>query len=373
MDTLRVVAIGRTGAGDWGHAIDRLWLNAPGTEYVAVADATDEGAAEAAARLGGITPYTDWRKMLADEKPDVVVICMRHVDCHAEMAIAAAEAGAQGIFIEKPFVQTPAEADAVIAACQKAGTKLVCGFVNRYSETFARVREMIDDGRIGQLLELRGRGKEDARGGGEDLWVLGSHILDMMASLGGAPQWCQASVSEGGRLITKADAIEGPEGLGRIAGDAIHAMWGLADGPIGFFSSVREAGLKQPPFGLMLIGSSGSIHIRSDQMPHAFIRRVPLWRVDRDVPWQPILPDGTLLKDASEAASVSNDERSAERASWGRRAVVDLLDAIREDREPETGMFASRRVVEMTASVYASALTGERVSLPLTSRENPLA
>ena len=195
----------------------------------------------------------------------------------------------------------------------------------------------------------------------------------MMASLGGAPQWCQASVSEGGRLITKADAIEGPEGLGLIAGDAIHAMWGLADGPIGFFSSVREAGLKQPPFGLMLIGSSGSIHIRSDQMPHAFIRRVPLWRVDRDVPWQPILPDGTLLKDASEAASVSNDERSAERASWGRRAVVDLLDAIREDREPETGMFASRRVVEMTASVYASALTGERVSLPLTSRENPLA
>ena len=373
MDTLRVVAIGRTGAGDWGHAIDRLWLNAPGTEYVAVADATDEGAAEAAARLGGITPYTDWRKMLADEKPDVVVICMRHVDCHAEMAIAAAEAGAKGIFIEKPFVQTPAEADAVIAACQKAGTKLVCGFVNRYSETFARVREMIDDGRIGQLLELRGRGKEDARGGGEDLWVLGSHILDMMASLGGAPQWCQASVSEGGRLITKADAIEGPEGLGRIAGDAIHAMWGLADGPIGFFSSVREAGLKQPPFGLMLIGSSGSIHIRSDQMPHAFIRRVPLWRVDRDVPWQPILPDGTLLKDASEAASVSNDERSAERASWGRRAVVDLLDAIREDREPETGMFASRRVVEMTASVYSSALTGERVSLPLTSRENPLA
>ena len=52
MDTLRVVAIGRTGAGDWGHAIDELWLGAPGTEYVAVADATEEGAAEAAKRLG---------------------------------------------------------------------------------------------------------------------------------------------------------------------------------------------------------------------------------------------------------------------------------------------------------------------------------
>ena len=54
------------------------------------------------------------------------------------------------------------------------------------------------------------------------------------------------------------------------------------------------------------------------------------------------------------------------------RQVEDLLAAIREDREPETGMFASRRVVEMTASVYASALSGERVSLPLAARENPL-
>jgi len=373
MDMLRVVAIGRTGAGNWGHKIDELWLNAPGTEYVAAADVTADDAAEAASRLGGIRPYTDWRTMLASEAPDIVVICMRHIDCHAEMAIAAAEAGAKGVFMEKPFVQTPAQADAVIAACQKAGTKLSCGFVNRHSETFARVREMIDDGKIGQLLELRGRGKEDTRGGGEDLWVLGSHILDMMAALGGAPQWCQASVSNAGELITKADAVEAPEGLGLIAGDAIHAMWGLADGPIGYFSSVRAAGLKQPPFGLMLVGSSGSIHIRSDQMPQALIRRVPLWRVDRDVPWQPILPDGTLLKDASEAASVSSEERSAERASWGRRAVVDLLDAIREDREPETGMFTSRRVVEMTASVYASALSGSRVALPLSNRENPLA
>jgi len=66
-------------------------------------------------------------------------------------------------------------------------------------------------------------------------------------------------------------------------------------------------------------------------------------------------------------------DRAAERASWGRRAAVDLLDAILEDREPETGMYAGATTVEMTAAIYASALTGRRIDLPLTDRGNPLA
>ena len=45
------------------------------------------------------------------------------------------------------------------------------------------VKKLIADGAIGTLLEFRGRGKEDRRGGGEDLWVLGSHVLDMIRAL----------------------------------------------------------------------------------------------------------------------------------------------------------------------------------------------
>jgi hypothetical protein len=39
---------------------------------------------------------------------------------------------------------------------------------------------MIEAGQLGDILELRGRGKEDARGGGQDLMVLGTHIMDLM-------------------------------------------------------------------------------------------------------------------------------------------------------------------------------------------------
>ena len=365
MDALRVAAIGRTGRGDWGHAIDELWAGVDGVQLVAVADESEEGLAKAVVRnkLDASRPgvaFRDWRQMLAEVKPDIVAICMRQIDCHAEMAIAAAEAGVKGIFLEKPFVPTPAAADAVIAACRQANTKLALAYVNRHSPAYAAARDLIEDGRIGKVLEIRCRGKEDKRGGGEDLWVLGCHLLDLMADLGGAPQWCEANVTLSGRPITKADMADGPEGIGPIAGDSVTAMFGLADGPTGFFASVRDAGLKQPNFGLTLAGTQGAIHIRPDHVPHAYLRAAPLWRVDKDFPWQPIGPEGL-----DSPLPESDVDRAAERAAWGRRAAADLVDAILEDREPETGMYAGRRTVEMTAAIYAAALSGRRIEWPL--------
>lgn len=373
MTPLRVAAIGRTGRGDWGHAIDQMWGGVEGVEIVAVADESAEGLAKAIERnkLDASRPgvaHRDWKAMLAEAKPDIVAICMRHVDCHAEMAIAATEAGVKGIFMEKPFVRTLAEAEAVIAACKKSNSKLSLAFVNRHSPAYAAARDLIEEGRIGKVLELRGRGKEDARGGGEDLFVLGCHILDMMIDLGGAPQWCDAFITQGGRPITRADATAGPEGIGPIAGDSINAMFGLADGPIGFFASDREAGLKQPNFGLTVVGTKGAIHIRPDHVPHAYLREAPLWRVDKDFPWKPIGAEGV----ESPPVNVSDVDRAAERGHWGRRAAADLVDAIVEDREPETGMYAGRTVLEMTTAVYASALSGARVTWPMAAGGNPL-
>jgi len=368
-ERLRVAVIGRTGRGDYGHAIDELFTGLPGAVVVAAADDDAAGLAKAAGRhkLAEAAAFADWRKMLAATKPDIVAICMRHVDCHAEMAIAAAEAGARGIMMEKPFVPNPADADAVVAACEKAGTKLQLAFVNRHAATYGTVRDLIEAGRIGRLLELRARGKEDHRGGGEDLWVLGSHVLDLMVNLGGAPQWCQATATLAGRPITRADAVAGPEGIGPIAGDALTAMFGLADGPVGYFASSRDAGAKQPAFGITVVGSAGAIHIRPDHVPQASLRAAPLWRTDKEFPWQPLGPDGVLAEPPSDV------DRSAERASWGRQAALDLLDAIANDREPETGMYTGRTVVEMTTAVLASAVTGERVTWPLAFRGNPLA
>src|SRR4051794_15255760 len=226
----RAAAIGRTGRGDYGHGIDLALKDQPKLTIVAVADEDPKGRAEAARRLGVDRAYADYRAMLDREKPLFVAIGPRWLDCHREMATACAERGIH-VFCEKPLAPTLADCDAIVAACERSHTKLAIAFQSRYSPRFERVKELIADGEIGEVLELRGRGKEDRRGGGEDMMVLGSHIMDLIRGFQGDAAWCFARVTEGGRPVGKAEVRQGAEGLGLLAGDRVDAMFGFTANP----------------------------------------------------------------------------------------------------------------------------------------------
>ena len=122
-DRLRVGVIGRTGKGSYGHGIDSVWAEVPDSEVVAVADEHDAGRRDAQKRMKAATAYADYREMLAKERLDIVAIGPRWIDQHREVAIAAAEQGCH-IYMEKPFVPTPAQADEVIRTCEMRHTKL---------------------------------------------------------------------------------------------------------------------------------------------------------------------------------------------------------------------------------------------------------
>lgn len=367
-DILRVAVIGSSSSGGWGHNIDELFIKTPGLRIVAVADDIQGGLSEAIMRhrLSETrnTAFLNWEKMIAEIKPDIVAICSRNIEQHANMAIASTEAGVRGIFVEKPFVRSISEADAVVSACENSNTKLNLALVNRYCPTIAVICEFIAQGKLGTLLEVRARGKEDVRGGGEDLWVLGPHVLDLMVYFGGAPQWCSATVTKNGQPVVRNDFVAGAEGLPKIAGDSITASFGLANGLTGFFASTRDAGLKQPNFGITLLGTKGEIHIRPDYIPQAYFRAAPAWRMNQTYPWIPIGDEG-LSPDLTDQGI----NRSEVRASWGRLAVADLVDAIQSDREPETGMFTGLTLTEMNEAIYASSLTGKRLHWPLDRSE----
>src|SRR6185295_18016683 len=79
-------------------------------------------------------------------------------------------------------------------------------------------------GLIGQLMEVRTRGKEDHRAGGEDMMVLGTHCMYLMRMFAGDPLWCTARVTQDGRDITVADRRAATEPLGPVAGDTIHVL-----------------------------------------------------------------------------------------------------------------------------------------------------
>src|SRR5512134_1236369 len=97
----RAAIIGHTGAGDYGHGYDQIFNGVDPVSVEALADPDPEGRARAANRSGARRQYSDYREMLAKEKPDLVSIATRHPRHHRDMALAAIEV-CRGLFIEKP-------------------------------------------------------------------------------------------------------------------------------------------------------------------------------------------------------------------------------------------------------------------------------
>lgn len=358
----RIAVIGHTGRGNYGHDVDRVWLEIPDCEIVGVADPDESGRQQAAQRLKTLQAFSDYRRMLDEVKPHIVSICPRWLDQHQEMVLAAAERGIH-VYMEKPFCRSLAEADAIIAACEKHDVKLAISHQTRYSPKLQVVKNMIGDGLLGEVLELRGRGKEDARGGGEDLWVLGSHVMNLMHYFGGEPQWCLGSVFQGGRPIVKADIKQGNEGIGLLAGDQVSAVYGLDDGATAYFGSKRGATGNR--FGLQIFGSKGVVEVLTGHLPSVQYLADPSWSPGRTgKAWVPVSSAGPGKPEPLKEGGL---------LAGNVLACRDLLAAIENDRQPECSMYEGRTTVEMIAAVFESQRVGQRVDMPLKTRVNPLS
>jgi predicted dehydrogenase len=354
---LTVGVIGHTGQGNYGHGEDTVWLKIPQTKVVAVADADPKGLADAAQRLGGVKAYADYKVMLAEAKPDVAAICARHIHEHRDMIVAAVGAGVKGIYIEKPFVRTLAEADEIVKLCAEKGVRLAIAHRNRYHPVVEVVKQLVASGEIGELKEVRVRGKQDHRGGGLDLWVLGGHGFNLATLFTGSAISCEATILVEGRPATKADIRPGDEGVGLIVGDEIHARYETRSGIPLYFDSKKGTPAKGTPFGTRLIGTKGVISLQIDEEPLAIL--------ERDGQKTPITTAGIGKPEPIK------DIRQVNGGHHG--AVRDLLAAIAEKREPLCGPEAGRETVELTLAVFASFVAdGKKVALPLAGRAHPL-
>jgi len=363
----RVAVIGRTGRGNYGHGLDVVWNDIDRAEVVAVADEDPRGRAEAAKRLGANKAYADYRLMLREQRPDIVSVAPRWLDCHHDMVLACAEVGAH-VFLEKPMCRTLREADEIVAAFERRGLKLAIAHQRRYSPTTQRVLELIAEGRLGDVLELRARGKEDKRGAGFDLMCLGTHTMDLMRLVAGDARWCFAEVRTAGRPITKKDVREGREGYGPVAGDEINAVYRFDGLTMGYFSSHRARHGISQRWGLWIYGSKGIITIGQggDEPRSSWFIDDPTWQPGRSkARWQQITSAG-LGK-----AEPINDVESHSRGN--RLITLDLIRAVETDTQPKGSMYDARAALEMILAVYESQRLGRAVEIPLANREHPLS
>lgn len=352
-----------------GHGVELAFAGLPGVEIVAVADADPEARASVQAMTGAQRGYADWRAMLERERPDIVCLCSREPVGRPDLVAAVAAAGCH-IYCEKPMAADLADADRMIAAADAAGVRFAVAHPGRHARALRIARAMVRDGRIGRLLALHGRGKEDERGGGEDLVVLGTHILDLFRFIAGDPQWVFGHVQCDGMPMRRADARRPSEPVGPVAGDDLLALYGFAGGVRATFESRRDQAARGPRMGLTIVGSQATLALR-----YAGERRLRISRgpgppeeggdfTEVDLPPEADLPGAVPLRPRQPgglwfpAANCS--------------AALDLIAAIGDGREPVASARDARWALEMALGVHASHLAGAALPLPLAQRGHPL-
>jgi len=165
--------------------------------------------------------------------------------------------------------------------------------------------------------------------------------------------------------VQRYHVAEGAEGIGPLAADSIHAMFGLHDGVTAFFASHR--GVSAPSgsrFGLQICGTRGLITIGTGYLPAAYLLADPVWQPGKSgISWQPISSQGI---DQPEPLAGQNSHHA------NVVACRDLLAAAAEDRQPEANVYDARLAHEMMGGIFESHRVGAPVTIPLKTRVNPL-
>jgi len=124
-------------------------------ELVAVASRSQSSADAFAQKHEIPQALATYEALLASDEIDAIYNPLPNT-MHAEWTIAAARHG-KHVFCEKPLAMSPAEAQQMIDACNDAGVLLVEAFVFLLHPQTLKLRQLLDDGVIGNLLQLQAR------------------------------------------------------------------------------------------------------------------------------------------------------------------------------------------------------------------------
>ena len=145
---LKVAVIG-VGAMGSNHA--RVFSEIPEAQLVAVSDSSERTVQNIANRWS-VPGYTDFKEMLAKEKPDAVSIAVPTA-LHEEVAIAVLEEKVH-VLIEKPIASTLEAGRRIIAAANSANRKLMVGHIVRFNPAIQLLKQKLDEGQLGRIFQI---------------------------------------------------------------------------------------------------------------------------------------------------------------------------------------------------------------------------
>ena len=290
------LGVGMVGYAFMGAAHSQAWRTAhrffdlPLRPDMAVLCGRDAAAVEAAARkLGWRSVETDWKQLLSRDDVGLVDVCTPG-DTHAEIAIAALDAG-KHVLCEKPLANSVAEARAMVAAAERAraaGVRSMVGFNYRRVPAVSLARRLVAEGRIGQVRHVRAQYLQDwivdpefplvwrlqaEKAGSGALGDIGAHIVDMAQfviddRLSGVSALTETFVKER-PLPAAASGLSASGGSERgpvTVDDAALFLGRFGGGAVASFEATRFATGRKNSIRLEINGSRGSIAFDFEDM-----------------------------------------------------------------------------------------------------------
>lgn len=286
MSALRVAMIGH---GFMGAAHSVGWRQAPAVfslprdvEMAVLVGRNAEKTAAAAAQWGWAESATDWREVIARDDIDIVDI-VTPGDSHAEIAIAALRAG-KHVLCEKPLANSQAEAEAMADAAAAAaadGVHAMVGFTYRRVPAVTLMRDLIAQGLIGPVRQVRAAYRQDwlvdpqaplvwrlqkVHAGSGALGDIGAHIVDMTQFVTGqtvtAVSGMLETIVKERPLLAEASGLTGTagDGMGEVTVDDLAVFTGrLSDGAIATFEATRFATGRKNALTLEVSGEDGAL------------------------------------------------------------------------------------------------------------------
>lgn len=347
-----------------------------------VVDVNAEMAETARDRFGFEEGSTDWRAVIARPDIDIIDICTPN-DSHAEIAIAAAKAG-KHIICEKPLARTGAESKTMLDAVKASGSIHMVAFNYRRTPAVALARKLIEEGRIGDILNFRGTYLQDwsadpdsplswrfqkSVAGSGTVGDIGTHVLDFARYLVGEVASVNALVKN--HIPTRPKQTGGVDKLGVGGGDRnaergavdvddeMLTMLKFSNGAIGSIEATRNAYGRNNFLTFEIHGTKGSLafnYERRDELQVMFADDVGDARGFRTVYTGPAHPYGSGLWPIPALGIGYGETKIVE--------CYDLCTAIVTGQQPSPNFEDGYRIALIADAILASGESGQWVDIP---------
>lgn len=314
-----------------------------GATLAAVCDVVESKARAIGSRFS-VPHFTDMHELMRAVKPNVAVV-LTESGLHAEHVIALAPYGAH-IVVEKPMALTLADAERMIAACDRTGVKLFVVKQNRFNVPILKAREALDAGRFGRLVMgtvrvrwCRGQDYYD-QDSWRGTWALdggvltnqASHHVDML-------EWMMGDVDSVFALSRTALVdIE--------AEDTAVVTLRFSNGALGVIEATTATRPKDLEGSVSILGEGGTVVVGGFAM-----NKMETWSFAKPEAGD----DQVMAKYSVNPPNVYG---------FGHQAYYEhVVDCIRNDKKQLVDGLEGRRSLELIMAIYESIETGREVSL----------